>query len=147
MWSLRRFFGGGIPDKSSNDSTWEGGGNKTVMDHPGRGGWASDFQDDLPVEGRPAELTGGGMPGLSGDEGGNTGALPAPAFPQQRGYYGGGKPTPPTVLPMQHDGTPTGPERQAPGHGPVCHGGEAEEATSRRGRDEEELGAGLRGTW
>ena len=47
-------FGGGIPVKSYDDSTWEGGEDTSEMKHPGRGDWDSDFQDDLPVEGRPA---------------------------------------------------------------------------------------------
>ena len=51
----------------------------SATEHPGRGDWDSDFQDDLPGEGRPAVLTGGGMPGQSGNEDGNAGALPAPA--------------------------------------------------------------------
>ena len=53
---MRRVVGGIIPDKSSDDPTWEGGRNTTAMEHPGRGGWASDFQDEIPVEGRPVEL-------------------------------------------------------------------------------------------
>ena len=103
------------------------------MEHPDRGGWASEFQDDLPGEGRPAELPGGGMPGPSGDEDGNAGALPAPAFTRHHSYYGGWKPPPPTVRPMRHASPLTGPERQAPGHGTVCQGGRAEETTARGG--------------
>ena len=90
------------------------------MEHPGRGGWTSDFQNDFPGKGRPADLPGGGMPGPSGDEDGNAGALPAPACPRLCGNYGGRKLPPPTLCPMQHAGTPGGPEWQAPGHGPVC---------------------------
>ena len=118
-----------------------------VMEKPGRGGWASDFQYDLPIKGRPAELPGGGIPGPSGDEDGNAGALPAPACPQHRGYSGGGKLPPPTVRPMRHASPLTGPERQAPSHGTVCQGGRAEETTARggRGRDEGEFGAVLQG--
>ena len=51
------------------------------MAHPVHGYRASDYQDDFPGEGRPAELPGGGMPGPSGDEDGNAGAIPAPACP------------------------------------------------------------------
>ena len=78
MRRMRRVVGGGIPDESYDDSTWEVGGDTAAMEHPGRRDWASDFQDDLPGEGRPTELPGGGMPGPSGDEDGNVGALPAP---------------------------------------------------------------------
>ena len=50
-----------------------------AMEHPGRGDWASDFQDDLPIKRRPAELPGEGMPMTSGNKEGNAGAIPAPA--------------------------------------------------------------------
>ena len=147
MRSVRRVLGGGIPDKSSDDSTWEVGGNTTEMEHPGRGVWASDFQDDLPVKGRPTELSGGGMPRPSGDEDGNTGALPAPVCYRHHGYPGGKKTPPTTMRLMRHAGTPAGPEQQAPGHGSVCQGGGAEEATACGGGAEGDLGAGLRGIW
>ena len=52
-----------------------------AMEHPGCGDWASDLQDNLPDEGRPVELYSGGMPGQSGDEDGNVGAIRAPACP------------------------------------------------------------------
>ena len=113
------------------------------MEHPGRGGWASDFKDDLPSKGRPAKLPGGGMPVPSGDEEVNEGALPALACTRQRGYYGGGYLPPPTVRPMQHAGPPADPERQAPSHGTVCQGGGAEETTACGGGNEGEFGAGL----
>ena len=67
MRGMRRVVGGRIPDESSDDSKWERGGNTTAMEHPNCRGWALDFQDNLPGEGRPAELPGGGMPRLGGD--------------------------------------------------------------------------------
>ena len=91
----------------------------TAMEQPGRGGWFSYFQDELPGEGRPSELPSGGMPGPSDDKDRNVGALPAPALPRHRGYYVGGKLPPPTVRPMRHSVPPAGPERQAPIHGTV----------------------------
>ena len=66
MRRMQRVVGGGIPDESYDNSTWEGGGETTAMDHPGRGDWASDFQNGLTSKGRPTELPGGGMPGPSG---------------------------------------------------------------------------------
>ena len=78
---MRRVVGGSIPDESCDDSTLEGGGYTTSMEHPNRGGWVLDLQDDLPGEGIPTELPSGGMPGPSGDKDGNAGALPAPACP------------------------------------------------------------------
>ena len=145
MQSVRIAVGGGIPDESYDDSTWEGGGNTMEMEHPGCGGWASDFQDDLPSKGRPAELPSGGMPGPSGEEDGNAGALLSTECPQHRGYSGAGKLPPSKVRLMQHAGPPTGPKEQTPGHGTVCQGGGAEEMTARGSGDEGELGAGLRG--
>ena len=94
MQGVRRVVGGGIPDDSSDDSTWEGGGETTAMDHPRRGGWATDFQNDFTSKGRPAELPVGGMPGPSGDEDSNAGALTALTCPRNRGHSGGGKPPP-----------------------------------------------------
>ena len=56
------------------------------MEHPSRGYWALDFQDNLTGKGRPVELLGGGMPGPSGNEDGNVGTLPAPAYNWHRGW-------------------------------------------------------------
>ena len=81
MQGVRRVYGSMILDKSSDDSTWEGGGDTASMENPGCGGRATDFPNDFPGEGRPAELPGGGMPGTSGDKDGNVGALPAPECP------------------------------------------------------------------
>ena len=49
MRRMQIVLGGGIPVKSYDDSTWEGGKDTSAMKHPGRGDWDSDFQDDLPV--------------------------------------------------------------------------------------------------
>ena len=88
------------------------------------------------------------MLGPSGDEGGDAGTLPAPACPRHRGHFGGGKPPPPTVLPMRHAGPPAGPERQASYHRPVYKGRLVEEAAACRGGDEgvlREVLQGIRG--
>ena len=119
MQGVRRVVGGSIPDDSYDDSTLEGGRNTTVIEHPGHGGWASEFQNDFPGEGRPAELPVGGMPRPGGDDDGNAGALPEPACLQHRGHYVGVKPHPPTVRPMQHAGPLAGTERQSHYHVPV----------------------------
>ena len=81
MQALRIVVGGRILDESSDDSTWEGGGDTTVLEQPGRGGWDMDFKNYFPGEGRPAELPGGRMPGTSGDEDDNVRVLTAPACP------------------------------------------------------------------
>ena len=92
LQGLWRVDGGRIPDQSSNDSTWEGGRDTTEMENPGSGGRAADFPNDISGKGRPVELTSGGMPGPSGDEDGNAGALPEPECPRQHVHYGGGNP-------------------------------------------------------
>ena len=58
----------------------------TAMEHTGRKDQTPDLQDILPGEGRTAEISGGGVPGHSVNEDGNTGALCAPECPQHRGY-------------------------------------------------------------
>ena len=102
MQGVRRFDGGGIPDESSDGSIWEGGGDTTAMEKPGRRGRATDFTNEFPGKGRSAEIPGGGMPGPSGDKYGNAGAITEMACPQHRGNSGGGKLPPPTVRPLQH---------------------------------------------
>ena len=113
------------------------------MENPGRGDWASDFQNDLPGQGRPADLPSGRIPRQSGDKDSNAGALLALACPQHRGDSGGGKPPPPTLRPMQHAGSQAGPEQTAPDHGTVCKWGGAEKTTDRGGGEKGEFGAGL----
>ena len=78
---MRRSVDSRFPVESYDESTWEGGRDTSAMKHPGRGDWASDLQDDLPGEGRPAEIPSGGMPGQSGDKDGNVGALREPSCP------------------------------------------------------------------
>ena len=145
MQGVRRVDVGVILDESSDDSTWEGAGDTAAMENTDRGGRATDFPNVFYGKGRPAELPGGGMPGPSGDEDGNAGALPALECTRHSGNSGGGKLTPPTVRPMRHAALLEGPKRQAPCHGPVCQGSGVEEAATHGGRDEGELGAGLRG--
>ena len=98
------------------------------MEKSGRGDRAAEFPNDISGEGRPVELPGGGMPGPSGDEDGNVGALPVPTCYRHRGSSRRGKPPQPTVRPMQHAGTPAGHEQQSPCHSPVCQESRAEEA-------------------
>ena len=92
MQRVRLDDGGGIPGESPDESTWEGGGDATELENPGRWGQTTDFPNGIPGEGRPAELPGEGMHGPSGDKDRDVGALPAPACPRQRGHSGGGKP-------------------------------------------------------
>ena len=73
--------GGGIPGESSNESTWNSGGDATELENPGRGVWATNFPYGIPSKGRLAELPSGGMPRPNGDEDSNAGALLAPACP------------------------------------------------------------------
>ena len=79
MQEVQRVDGGGIPDKSYDDSTREGGGDTTEKNNPGRGGWATDFPNDTPGKRRTVKLPSGRIPGASGDKDVNAGALLAPA--------------------------------------------------------------------
>ena len=76
---MRRDVGGRIPVDSSDDSTREGGGETAAMEQTSRGEWYPELPDVFPSEGRTAEMPSGGVPGQSGDEDSNAGALRAPA--------------------------------------------------------------------
>ena len=78
---MQRAVGGRIPVESSDDSTWEGIGDTAEMEHTGPGDRTPDVQDVLPGEGRTADMSGGGVPGQSGDKDGIAGALCALACP------------------------------------------------------------------
>ena len=131
MQRVRLDDGGGIPGESPDESTWEGGGDATELENPGRWGQTTDFPNGIPGEGRPAELPGEGMHGPSGDKDRDVGAIPAPECPRNRGHSGGGKSPPPMVYPMRYAGPPAGPEQQAPGHSPVRQGSGAERKRRR----------------
>ena len=94
----------------------------------------------LLVQGRPAELTSGGMPGTSGNEDGDAGSFYAPAFPGHHGHFGVGKPPPPTVPPIQHAGPLAYTEQKAPCHCTVRQGSGAIEAAVSGGGFEGEHG-------
>ena len=113
------------------------------MEHTGRREWSPDLPDVFPGEGRTEEMPRGGVPGQSGDEDGNAGALCAPACPQHRSDSGGKKPPPPTVRPVRHSSPLEGVERAAPGYSVVQQGGGTEEKTAGRGGYAGEYGAGL----
>ena len=87
MQGLRRVDGDGIPYEKSDDSTLEGGGDTTEMDNPGRGGRATDFPNDIPGKGTPAELPGRGMPRTISNEDDDAGTFYAPECPVNRGHF------------------------------------------------------------
>ena len=95
-----RYAGGRLPVKSSDDSTWEGGGATAKVDHTGLGKGAPGIPDVLSGKGGTADMPRGGVSGESGDEDGNAGALSAPACPRHRGDDGGRKIPSPTVRPV-----------------------------------------------
>ena len=79
--------GGGIPGDPPDDSARTGSRGTMELENLGRGGRGMGISNGLPGQGRPAELPGGGMPGPSGDEDGDEGALfTAPACPRHRGH-------------------------------------------------------------
>ena len=79
------------------DSTWEGGGATATVDHAGHGKGPPGILDVLSGKGGTADMPRGRVPGESGDEDGNAGALRALACPRHRGDAGGWKLPPPTV--------------------------------------------------
>ena len=76
-----RDVGSRIPVKSYDVSTQEVGGYTAVIEHTGHRDWNLELQDLLPGKGRTAEISIDRVPGQSGDEDGNTGALRALAYP------------------------------------------------------------------
>ena len=62
------------------------------------------------------------MSGTSGDEDDDAGTLYFLACPGYRYHFGGGKPPPPMVNPMQNAGSLACTEQEAPCHCPVCQG-------------------------
>ena len=127
------------------DTAWSSGRVATDMGNLGYGVRAAGVSHGFPVQGRPAELPGRGMPRPSGDKDGDAGPFPKTAFPGYRGHFGGGKPPPPTVPPMRHAGPPECTERKVTCHRTVLQGGGAKEAEASGGGAEVEHGEGLRG--
>ena len=80
------------------------------------------------------------MPRTSGDEEGDAGPFYAPACPGHRGHFGGGKPPPHMVPPMQHDGPLVNTERKAPYHRIVLQGRGVKEAAVSGGEVDVEHG-------
>ena len=140
---VRRDAGGRLPVDSSDDSTREGGGATATVDHPSRGKGPPGIPDVLSGKGGTADILCGRVPGESGDEDGNVGALHAPACPQHRGDVGGRKLPPPTVRLVRHAVPPEGAEQEAPGDRTVTQGNKKEETKAGRDGDEGELGAGV----
>ena len=141
---MQRATGGRLHVKSSDVSTWEGGGTTTSVKYPGRRKGTPRIPDVLSGNGGAADMPHGGVPGESGNKDGNAGALRAPACPQNRGDAGGRKIPPPTVRQVRHAGPPEGAEQAAHGDCAVPQGsGEEDMATDIEG-DEGELGAVVR---
>ena len=73
---MRRAAGSRLPVESSDDSTWEGGGEMATMDHTGRGEGAPELLDVLSGKWGTTEIPRGGVPGESGEEDGNASSTP-----------------------------------------------------------------------
>ena len=104
-------FGG-----AQDDTEWASGRGETELKNLGHGGKSADVSHGLPGQQRPAELPGGGMPRTRNKEDGDESAFSAPECPGHRSNFGGWKPPPRTVPPMQHAVPLTYTEWKAPCH-------------------------------
>ena len=120
---VRGGYGGGIFGGAQDDTAWASGRGDMYLENLGHGGRAVDVLHGLPVQGRPAELPGGGMPRTSGDKDGDAGPFSALACHGHRGRFGGVKTLSPTVPPMQHADPLAYTEGEAPCHRTVRQGG------------------------
>ena len=82
---VQRATVGRLPVKSSDDSTWEGGGAATPVDYPGHGKGPPGIPDILSGKGGTVDMPRRGVPGESGNKDGNTGALRALECPRHHG--------------------------------------------------------------
>ena len=76
-------------------------GAKMPVDNTERGQGVPGVPDVLSGKGGTADVPRGGVPGESGDEDGNAGALSAPSSPRHRGDSVGRKLSPPKVRPVR----------------------------------------------
>ena len=65
MWLVD---GGGTIGGAQYDTAWASAREEAEIENLGLGGRAADKPHGLPVQGRPAELPGGGMPRTSGND-------------------------------------------------------------------------------
>ena len=87
------------------------------------------------------------MPGTRNDKDSDAGALFPPSFPGYCGHFGEGKPTSPTVPPLQHAGNLACSEQEALCHHPVRQGRGKEAKADGGGVTTGELREGLSGLW
>ena len=149
MQGVRGGDGGWINGRSHEDITWASGRVEMglELENLGHGGITVDVPHGLPGQGSPAELPGLGMPRTSDDEAGDAGPFSSPAFSGHCDHFGGVKPPPSTVPPMQHSGPLVCVEQKAPCHCIVHHRGRAEEKAVSGGVIEGDLVEGLSGLW
>ena len=140
---LRERDGRGIIGITQGDAAWAVGRGAVDLGSFGHRRRAADVLDGLPNQGRAAELPSGGLTSPGREEDGDADALFQPACPRYRDHFGGGKPPPPTVPPMQHSGPMEGTKRQAPCHCTVRKGRGTKEAWYGGGGVEGKHGEGL----
>ena len=104
---------------------------------------ATDVPDGLTNQGRDAELSSGGLPRPGRDKDGDADALFQLTFPGYCNHFGGGKPPPPTVPPIQNASPIEGTKRQGPRHRTVRKGSGTKEVSEGGGGVEGEHGEGL----
>ena len=108
--------GGGIIGGAEDDTAWASSRGEMNLENLGHWGRSADLPHGLPSHGRPAELSGGGMPRTSGNEDGDAVTLYAPVCPGHCGHLGVRKHPLPTVTLMRHCGHLAYTVRKAPFH-------------------------------
>ena len=111
---VQRTAGGWLPVESYDESTWESGGAKTLVEHPGRGQGPPGIPDVLSEKKGTADMPRGGVRRENGKKDGNAGALRALACPQYFSDAGGRELPPPTVRQVRYAGPLEGAEWAAP---------------------------------
>ena len=96
--------GSWVSGSPSVDASWEGSGWDMALGNHGPQRGETYLQDFLTDLRGTTELTRRGVSRTGGEEDGNVDPFLPPACPGYRHRFGGRKPTPPTVPPMQHAG-------------------------------------------
>ena len=98
--------GNGVGDAGSlsTDVSREGSGREATLGDHGPRRRSTNLQDGFPNCRGPEELSCQGLSGTGSNADGDAGPFPTRSCQVHRDHIGGGKPHPPTVPLVQHDG-------------------------------------------